>query len=312
MKISTLFSVYEPAEDSYLLINALRKAGEVRGLSFCDIGCGTGTVGLHAAAMGAKVTLVDITPDAVALTKKNAQQNTLSVSVVQSDLFTNVKGIFDVIVCNPPYLPAQKGEPADSITTSLVGGKHGYEWTVRFLEQAKEHLYPKGVVLFLVSSLSKPQVLETHMTACGFSHVIVGQQNMGGFETLYVYMCQFLEGIKDARTQGCTDLSLHGIGKRGLVFKGQLKKKTVAVKIKRESSAVNTLVHEADMLQLVNAKHIGPRYVVHTQQCLIMEFIDGRSLKKVFSGLSTQKKNAIVKQLLTQSAQLDELRISKA
>lgn len=309
MNISTNEHVYEPAEDSYLLINALRNVGDISGLSLCDMGCGTGTVGLHAAARGASVTLVDSNPAAVALARTNTTRNRIDARVVHSDLFSNVPDTFDIIVSNPPYLPADRAEPDDVITRSLVGGKHGYEWTARLLSEAREHLQPNGVLVFIVSSLSKPDVLHTHITANGFSHTIVATQHMGGFETLSVYLCQFLPGIRDARKMGYRTLVEIARGKRGIVYHNG---NDIVIKIKREDAAISTLEHEATMLRRVNAFNIGPRYIDHTPHCLVMAYIRGISLKKALPAFDAGQRITIIKQLLDQATLLDTHGIAKA
>jgi len=310
MKISTKPDVYEPVEDSYLLINALRHAGDLDKLTLCDVGCGTGTIGLHAAEQGAVVTLVDVNPSAIALSRKNAEQNNLPVRVVESDFFSNVPDKFDIIVSNPPYLPADKREEDDALTRSISGGKHGYEWTVRFLEEAKEHLQPKGVLLFTASSYSKPQVLEEHIERCGFSWSIVSQQQMGGFEELRIYLCRFLPGLIDARVLGCKDITLHAKGKRGLVFSGKHEGKKVAIKVNRPG-ATQTLENESKMLLKVNEQGIGPRLLYHSSQCVVMEFIEGPFLHVAFPLVDKQRQVALLQDLLRQALLLDKMGIDK-
>lgn len=141
--------VYNPAEDSFLLL----KAVEVQpGQRLLEMGAGSGFVALHAAKEGATVTAVDINPHAVDCVRRNALKNDLKVEVVRSDLFESVPGIFDTIVFNPPYLPEEDRTTA-WVEHAWSGGKEGSEVAVRFLEEAWRHLAPNGTIYMILSSI---------------------------------------------------------------------------------------------------------------------------------------------------------------
>ncbi|MCD6447750.1 MAG: methyltransferase, partial [Thermoplasmata archaeon] len=57
LKIKVFEGVYEPAEDSYLLIKAIEAEGRKKAL---DMGCGCGIIALHLAKNGCDVTAADI------------------------------------------------------------------------------------------------------------------------------------------------------------------------------------------------------------------------------------------------------------
>ncbi len=125
MRIERCSGVYEPEDDSYLLM----AIEEVRG-RVIEIGCGTGIVGLSYAASGASVTLVDISESAVKCAIKNATENGLQVNIIRSDMFDAIRGRFDYAIFNPPYLPSTP--PEDS---TWSGGKKGNEITTRFIHE---------------------------------------------------------------------------------------------------------------------------------------------------------------------------------
>jgi release factor glutamine methyltransferase len=146
--------IYEPAEDSYLLESEVKKY--CKNKNVLDIGSGSGIQAFTALNSGAiSVTASDINIEAVNELKNKG------LNAISSNLFSKIKGKFDLIVFNPPYLPDDKREDLDSkeITT---GGKRGDEIILKFLKNAKSHLSPNGSILLLLSSLTpKNKILET-------------------------------------------------------------------------------------------------------------------------------------------------------
>jgi len=88
---------------SKLLIETMRIGEDDRVL---DVGCGYGPIGLAAAALAARgsVMMVDINERAVELAKENAKRNGIvNVDIIQSDLFEKVgQKTFTKILSNPP------------------------------------------------------------------------------------------------------------------------------------------------------------------------------------------------------------------
>lgn len=77
-----------------------------------DIGCGYGPIGLTIAmtSQKARITLADINSRALALASKNAELLNLSqrVTCLQSDVYSNIEGQYEAIVCNPPIRAGKK------------------------------------------------------------------------------------------------------------------------------------------------------------------------------------------------------------
>lgn len=138
--------VYPPMEDTFLLLEQLNvNAGE----SALEMGCGTGLISCHIAYAKARLTAADINPRAVACAGENLKRNGLAGRVIESDLFANVSGTFDLIVFNPPYLAA---EEEGVLERAWAGGKEGLDVLAPFLEQAPGHLGPGGRIVVLLSS----------------------------------------------------------------------------------------------------------------------------------------------------------------
>ncbi|MCM1043024.1 MAG: peptide chain release factor N(5)-glutamine methyltransferase [Corallococcus sp.] len=70
-----------------------------------DLCCGSGAIGITVALeKRCDVTLCDISDKALAVAEKNAKKHKAKAKFVKSDMFQSIKGKFDVIVSNPPYV----------------------------------------------------------------------------------------------------------------------------------------------------------------------------------------------------------------
>ena len=185
MKLKVLPSVYDPAEDSFLLADNLDiKQGD----KVLDIGCGSGIQSLVAAKKGAKVIAVDINPEAVKNTKINAADLDLEdlIQVRQSNLFENVPETdFDVIIFNPPYLPSGGGLN-NALSKAWDGGKTGREIISDFLKEAKKHLKKGGKIFFVISSITGKEEVEKTLKEAGYKSKVIASQKMF-FEELFVF-----------------------------------------------------------------------------------------------------------------------------
>ena len=141
--------IYQPAEDSHLLVDVLKKYVKDPGVKAIEIGVGSGIQLKTLRDLGVKdVFGVDVNKDAVKHCKS------LGFRCQPSDLFNFVKDSYDLIVFNPPYLPENRKEPKSS-QIATTGGELGSEIINKFLEQAKDHLNPNGKIYLLTSSLTK-------------------------------------------------------------------------------------------------------------------------------------------------------------
>lgn len=147
LSIASDRDVYPPSEDSELLIDALDVR---RGERVLEIGCGSGVVSIHCALAGAEVVCGDVNPRAVALTRMNAATNGAVLEAVETDVYSNVEGRFDLVLFNLPYLPVEEGE---GLARAWSGGPDGLGPLPRLLDGAPKHLLPGGRVVVVTSSL---------------------------------------------------------------------------------------------------------------------------------------------------------------
>lgn len=76
----------------------------LKGLSFLELGCGSGLISIVAAKKGANVMATDINSTAIDFLRRNAVLNNVELNILQSDLFKAIpKQAFDLVAINPPY-----------------------------------------------------------------------------------------------------------------------------------------------------------------------------------------------------------------
>ncbi len=147
--------MYEPQEDSEFIKEIASKFAYGKVL---DMGCGTGIIGNEVLKQNAKsVDFVDVNSDAVEFCKRNIKTEK-KVRFIVSDLFNNINERYDTITFNAPYLPGNYEEDIE-----LFAGKNGYEIILKFLEEAPFHLKDNGIIVLLLSELSKPQVIRNFL-----------------------------------------------------------------------------------------------------------------------------------------------------
>lgn len=172
--------VYQPAEDSWLL--AQTALDHVTADDYVlDVGTGTGFVGEHVAAeTGASVVGVDINPHACHAARE------AGLSVVQGDLCSPfAAGSFDVVLCNPPYLPPEDRTADDWMATALESDDGGRAVINRFIEDVGRVLRKDGRALILVSSQTDSEAVREYARSCGFA-VATAATEEHFFETLVV------------------------------------------------------------------------------------------------------------------------------
>jgi release factor glutamine methyltransferase len=182
--------VYDPAEDSFLLLDSLQiKPHDI----VLELGTGCGLIALECAHKGAQVLCTDVNPFAVQLTRHNIDRNRHllkgDVQIRQGDLFTVLEKteLFNVIIFNPPYLPTKKKEKVGGwFDIATDGGRDGLKLTKRFLKGLHNHLLRRGAAYFIFSSLSKRSTLEQYLKKDQLTASIVAR-HMSDDEELDVY-----------------------------------------------------------------------------------------------------------------------------
>jgi len=170
--------VYQPEADTYLLLDAART--EVKPCDrVLEVGTGSGLIARELAKVTG-VVATDINPNAVICARG------AGVEVVRCNLFEAVRGTFDLVIFNPPYLPTEPHERIDDwLEYALDGGKTGRVVVGRFAEDVGRVLAPGGRVLLLISSLTGLGEVKDLLTLSGFSADVIRQERVED-EELYI------------------------------------------------------------------------------------------------------------------------------
>lgn len=134
-------------------------------LKILDIGCGSGVIGLTLKNKipTAEVTLLDISKEALSVAQENAKRLNLDVNFVQSDIFTNIKDKYDIIISNPPYI--MENEEIEDIVKNnephiaLYAGKDGLDCYKKIMKDIKHHLTEKFIIAFEIGQYQAPSIV---------------------------------------------------------------------------------------------------------------------------------------------------------
>ncbi|MFH5227938.1 HemK2/MTQ2 family protein methyltransferase [Antrihabitans spumae] len=148
-------TVYRPQQDSALIATALLHEG-VAGRDVLDLCTGSGVLAMTAATLGAaRVVAVDISRAAVLTTRLNAWRNRLSISVHRGNFdCLPATESFDIIVSNPPYVPASSATPGAVGAQRWDAGDDGRSVLDPLCDRAFDLLRPGGTLLVVQSEFS--------------------------------------------------------------------------------------------------------------------------------------------------------------
>ncbi|NLY09950.1 MAG: peptide chain release factor N(5)-glutamine methyltransferase [Tissierellia bacterium] len=144
-----------PRQDSEFLLDMILQASTDK-LRVLELGVGSGAlcVTLALERPSWSISGVDINPDAIALSKENADRHGVQISLFEGDGFTKIEGTYDIIYSNPPYIPSEEVNKLDhSVSnyeshTALDGGEDGYYFYRQWIPEARKHLFDGGILAF--------------------------------------------------------------------------------------------------------------------------------------------------------------------
>ena len=183
MEIST--DVLIPRMDTEVLVDTALEyiSGKKPDARVLDLCCGSGCIGCAIAreATGTRVVLVDNSPAALKIAKNNTRLNELNtrVNCIEANALERppmLLGSFDLIVCNPPYIPTgDLGSLDDSVRKyepvhALDGGEDGLDFYRTILQNWKLAIRDGGTMMFEVG-INQAEEVKKLMRISGFKDI---------------------------------------------------------------------------------------------------------------------------------------------
>lgn len=145
-----------PRPETEELVDLVLKENSKADLQILDIGTGSGAIAisLKSARSDWHVTASDISSEALQLAKENSERNQASVDFIESDVFNQISGKFDVIISNPPYIAYDDEDEvgvnvlASEPHLALFADEDGFAIYRRIIEGASSHLTENGKLYF--------------------------------------------------------------------------------------------------------------------------------------------------------------------
>ncbi|XP_044744808.1 methyltransferase N6AMT1 [Coccinella septempunctata] len=193
-------NVYEPREDSFLLLDALELQisflKTFKPLLTLEVGSGSGVVvtSLASVIKDSAYFAVDINNEACMATKNTARLNGCNIEVLNSNLIDGFKScLFDLVLFNPPYVITDSDEyDRDIINKAWAGGLMGREIIDKFIERLPKILSKRGLCYLLLLKENNVHEIGTKLSGLNFMSQIILERKIIG-ENLLV-MKIFREG----------------------------------------------------------------------------------------------------------------------
>ena len=297
-------SVYQPQEDSSMLERYVRLYA--KGIVL-DIGTGSGIQSITAAQNPEvkSVLATDVQEGVIDYCYKNIKNR--KIKFLQSDMFRGIKGKFDTVIFNPPYLP-QELKLRD---LTIEGGKKGYEVIERFLDEVNNFLKPDGIILMVFSTFTKKEKVEEFIRNNMLDFEMLEKAHIF-FEDIYVYLLRKSGLLRTLEKKGIINIKYMAKGHRGLLFIGKFHGKKVAVKTENpKSSAIGRIENEAKWLKKLNRHGIGPELLIAEKSYFVYKFIFGDGIIDYMKKSNKIKIKKIIKKIFEQMFVLDKMKIDK-
>lgn len=180
--------MYKPAEDTFLMEDVVKN---YHGNFALEIGIGSGYLTRRLCYNFAFVIGTDLNFESIVYAKNNTLLRNSNKFLICTDLASALNFKFDLIISNPPYLPADTGWGFEDDT--VHGGKEGVELTFRIIHSARSLLHDDGKILLLRSSLSNIKKMDSFIDKFFLKKRVLARTNLF-FEILEVVE---IAGIKN-------------------------------------------------------------------------------------------------------------------
>ncbi len=142
-------------ETEYLVEKTINYVKQIfdRKVDILDIGTGSGAISIALKKnLKSNITAADISREALDVAKENANINGTIIDFIESDVFSNVKKKFDVIISNPPYI-SEDEKIMDSVKKyephlALYAKDKGLYFYEKIIDESKKYLNKKFIIAF--------------------------------------------------------------------------------------------------------------------------------------------------------------------
>lgn len=166
-----------PRDETEIVVRHALDIIEKNGLkSALDIGTGSGCIACTLSQSGCNVTASDFSSRALAVAKDNAKNLFQKINFVESDLFENIEGKFDLIISNPPYIPkdteVQKEVSFEPKTALFTSEETGTEFYKKIIEQGKNYLNEWGYIVFELG-INQSDIVKSYFEDYNYKEIVV-------------------------------------------------------------------------------------------------------------------------------------------
>ena len=158
----------ETEELVYKVIDYIRK-NNLTNIKILDLCTGSGIIGItlkkELEEFDVKILASDISSRALTVAKENASSLKADISFVESDLFSNIQDMFDIIVSNPPYIANDdKKTIKENVLNydphlALFAGEEGMYFYRNIIEKSRSYLNEKGIMFFEIGYDQKEKII---------------------------------------------------------------------------------------------------------------------------------------------------------
>lgn len=156
-----------PRYETEILVDLIIK-DENNNKKILDIGTGSGAISLALSKnlKDSKILGIDISKDAIDLANENKiKLNINNVNFIESDIFSNIKEKFDLIVSNPPYINKKDFDNLDEKLSyepqnALYGGEDGLDFYKEIIKNAKNFLNKNGKIYLEIGYNQKEPIIK--------------------------------------------------------------------------------------------------------------------------------------------------------
>lgn len=186
IKVDERVLIPRPETEELVAFAAQEIKPESRVLDLCT---GSGAIAIAVKLKtSANVTASDISECALELAAQNAENNKADVTFIKSDMFAEIDGKFDVIISNPPYIPAADIEGLDKSVKdyepriALDGGADGLDF-YRIIAKGAVNKLNEGGKLFLEVGIGQAEDVKKLLEQAGFNTVEI-RKDISGIERM--------------------------------------------------------------------------------------------------------------------------------